>query len=58
MLKPEIRNVRFNLIFIEEEIIVRYILDLDSRGFPFRIDDIEDIANSLFAMRSTKRVGK
>ena len=56
--KPETRNARFNLTFIEEETIVRYILDMDSRGFPSRIDDVEDMANSLFAMRSAKRVGK
>ena len=56
--KPETRNVRFNLTFIEEETIVRYILDMDSRGFPPRIDDVEDMANSLLAMRSAKRVGK
>ena len=57
-LKPETRNVRFNLTFIEEETIVRYILDMDSRGFPLRIDDVEDMANSLLATRSAKRVGK
>jgi len=57
-LKLETRNVRFNLIFIEEETIVRYILDMDSRGFPPRIDDVEDMANSLFATRSAKCVGK
>ena len=57
-LKFEICNVRFNLIFIEEETIIRYILDMDSRGFPLRIDDVEDMANSLFATRSAKRVGK
>ena len=58
ILKLEICNIRFNLIFIEEETIIRYILDLDSRGFPLRIDNIEDITNSLFAIRFTKRVSK
>ena len=57
-LKLEICNARFNLTFIEEEIIVRYIFNLDSRGFLFRIDNVEDMANSLLAMRSAKRVGK
>ena len=32
--KPEIRNARHNLTPSEEETLIRYILDLDTRGFP------------------------
>ena len=56
--KAESRNARYNLTFTEEETVVRYILDLDTRGFPPRIGDVEDMANTLLATRSTTRVGK
>ena len=55
---PEKRNARHNLTSSEEETIVRYIIDLDSRGFPPRIDGVEDMANLLLATRHAKRVGK
>src|SRR6478735_8016307 len=42
----------------EEQIIVQFILDLDSRGFPSRLSYVEDIANSLLANRNAPRVGK
>jgi helix-turn-helix, Psq domain/Tc5 transposase DNA-binding domain len=42
----------------EEDAIVQYILDLDTRGFPPRIAGVEDMANLLLATRSTRRVGK
>ncbi|KAJ0157765.1 Carboxylesterase patB [Fusarium oxysporum f. sp. albedinis] len=45
---------------LEEEIIVQFILDLDSRGFPSRMRFVEEIANSLLADRdaspSSRRV--
>jgi hypothetical protein len=37
---------------LEEEIIVQFILDLDSRGFPPRHSFIEEMANSLLADRN------
>ena len=43
---------------IEEDIIVRYILGLDSRGFAPRIAGVEDMANYLLETRRGKRVGK
>ena|SRR5436305_1571711 len=43
---------------LEEEIIVKFVLDLDSRGFPPRLRFIEDIANSLLADRDASPVGK
>ncbi|KAM5527945.1 transposase [Fusarium oxysporum f. sp. phaseoli] len=42
----------------EEQIIVQFILDLDSRGFPSRLSYVEDIANSLCANRDIPPVGK
>jgi len=56
--KPEIRNARHNLTPSEEETLIRYILDLDTRGFPPRICGVEDMANSLLATRRAKPVGK
>lgn len=56
--KPEKRNARHNLTSSEEETIIRYVLDLDSRGFPPRIASVEDMANLLLATRDAGPVGK
>jgi hypothetical protein len=56
--KHEKRNAVYNLTESEEETLVRYILDLDSRGFPPRIERVKDMADLLLMMRSTKRVDK
>ena len=56
--KRDYRNKRYNLTLAEEETIVRYILDLDSRGFLPLIASIEDIASLLLERRGIKRVGK
>ncbi len=50
-------NNRYQLTLAKEKMFVRYILDLDSRRFAPRINDVEDIANSLFAIYYTKFVG-
>jgi hypothetical protein len=42
---------------LEESVIVRYILDLDSKGFPPRLSGVEDMANRLLAERDASRVG-
>ena len=56
--KHEKRNAAHNLTESEEETLVRYILDLDSRGFPPRIEGVKDMADLLLMMRGAKRVGK
>ncbi|KAF5725033.1 hypothetical protein FMUND_246 [Fusarium mundagurra] len=43
---------------LEEQIIVQFVLDLDSRGFPSRLRFVEEIANSLLADRGASPVGK
>jgi hypothetical protein len=42
---------------LEESVIVQYILDLDSKGFPPRLSGVEDMANRLLAERDARRVG-
>ena len=46
------------LLKLEEEVIIRYILDLDSRGFTPRLTSIEDIANYILELKGGKRVSK
>ena len=56
--KIEKRNIQYNLIPIEEETFVRHILDLDSRGFSFRIDDVRDMTDLLYKTRHVKSIDK
>ena len=46
------------MVDLEESCIVRYILELDSQGFPPRISHVEDMANRLLNQRDAPRVGK
>ena len=55
---PERRPANTNLNELEEQIIVNYILDRDSRGFSLRQADVEDMANWLRKSRRAKPVGK
>jgi hypothetical protein len=53
---PSRRDITANsrkLTNSEESAIVQYILDLDSRAFPPRLSEVEDMANLLLAARST-----
>jgi len=43
---------------IKEEVVVQYILDLDSRGFPPWVKDIRDMADYILATRGSRRIGK
>ena len=45
------------LTVIEEEVIVRHILELDSRGFAPRLAAVKDRADSLLAARYCNPVG-
>jgi hypothetical protein len=42
---------------LKESIIVQYILDLDTKGFPPHLFVVEDIADRLFAKHDKGRVG-
>lgn len=57
--KPARRDCQPNskkLTQLEEEVIVKYILDLDLRGFPPTYTAVRDIANKLLAARSAGQV--
>ena len=56
--KTETRNTQHNLIWTKEETFVRYILYLDLRGFPFRIDHVRDMTDLLYKTRHVKSIGK
>jgi hypothetical protein len=56
--RNKIRPNYLKLSKLEEEVIVRYILDLDSRGFAPRLTSVEDIANYILESKGGKRVGK
>ncbi|SCO78479.1 related to transposase [Fusarium oxysporum] len=43
---------------LDEQIIIQYILDLDSRGFPSRHRDVDEMVNQLLADRDASPVGK
>ena len=42
----------------EEWVIVQHILKLDEQGYPPRLSDVEDMANSLLAERNQPPIGK
>jgi transcriptional regulator with XRE-family HTH domain len=56
--RPETRPNNQKLSKLEEGVIVRYILDLDSRGFAPRLAGVEDIANYILESRGGGRVGQ
>jgi hypothetical protein len=43
---------------LEEEVIVRNILDMDSRGFAPQLAGVEDMANFILKSQGGRRVGK
>ena len=49
--RPESKTNSLKLTELEEEIIIRYILDLDLRGFAPRLTSIKDIVNLLLESR-------
>ena len=46
------------LTHLEEEAIVRYIIELYARSFPPRLRGVEDMANQLLRVRDAPPVGK
>jgi hypothetical protein len=52
------RPIVQNLTEIKKQVIVNYILDLDSRRFSFRQTDIENITNYFRKTHKAKLVGK
>ena len=55
---PDRRNGRHKLTSTEEQTIVQYILNLDSRGFPPRLCEVADMADKLLTARGAEPVGK
>jgi Tc5 transposase DNA-binding domain/helix-turn-helix, Psq domain len=56
--RDETRSNCHKLSTLEEEVLVQYILDLDSRGFAPRLAGVEDMANYILESRGGERVGK
>ncbi|KAK2684214.1 hypothetical protein QWA68_017026, partial [Fusarium oxysporum] len=56
--KTDTHSSQSNLTIAEEDAIVQYISQLDSRGFSPQKADVEDMANLLLLKRDARRVGK
>jgi hypothetical protein len=54
----ETRPNRQKLTTLKKEVIIRNILDLDSRGFVPRLASVEDMANYILESRGGERVSK
>ena len=55
--RREIRTNSLKLTKLEEEVIIRNILDMDTRGFAPRPSGVEDMANYILESRGGGRVG-
>ena len=56
--RPKSKANCYKLTDLKEKTIIRYILDLDSRGFAPRLASIKDIVNLLLESRGALRVDK
>ena len=56
--RHETRPNNQKLTATEEQTVIRYILDLDARGFAPRLCEVADIADQLLAARGGISVGK
>jgi hypothetical protein len=56
--RQEYRPLMQKLTELEEEVILRNILELDIRGFAPRLASIKDMANYILELQGGKRVGK
>ncbi|ESZ89449.1 hypothetical protein SBOR_10170 [Sclerotinia borealis F-4128] len=54
----ECRPPTQKLTKLEEEVILQYILDMDTRGFASRLSGVEDMANDILDTRGAHHVGK
>jgi hypothetical protein len=55
---PESKTNCYKLTDLEEDMIVRYILDLDSRGFALCLASIKNITNLLLESQGVLYIGK
>lgn len=55
--RQDTRSNNCRLSKLEEQTIIRHILDLDARGFSPRIVHVEDMANTILESRNARRVG-
>jgi hypothetical protein len=55
--RRETKDNSLKLTELEEEVIIRNILDMDARGFAPRPASVEDMANYILESRGGKRVG-
>ena len=55
--RPETKANSLKLTKLEEQVILRNILKLDSRGFAPRLASVKDIANFILESRGGTRVG-
>ena len=56
--RSDSRPIQHKLTTTEEQTIIRYILDLDSRGFAPRLCEVADMADKLLGIRGGQSVGK
>ncbi|ESZ90366.1 hypothetical protein SBOR_9248 [Sclerotinia borealis F-4128] len=54
----ERRPANHKLTKLEEEVILRYILDMDARGFVPRVSGVEDMVNDILDTRGAHHIGK
>jgi transposase len=52
----ELRNRK--LTILEEDVVVQYVLELDSRGYPPCFSAVEDMANHILCTKGLLSVGK
>ena len=56
--RPNVRANRHKLTIAEEQTIVQYILNLDSRGFAPQLCEVADMADKILSVRGGEPVGK
>ena len=54
----EIQVNNYKIIELKEKMIVQYILDIDLKGFLFKLKNIENITNNIFELKNAKCIEK